>query len=771
MTAPVVVLGALNVDVLGRVAAFPGRDESAELGEFRVAPGGHAGNCAVALSRLGVPVRVAACVGVDPLADVALRELEALGVDCDHVERTDASPTGVVFIPVLPDGDKALYLGRGANESLSAETIASAAEGARHLVVFDPPRALLGDVAELARATPCVFAPGGVIATLPIESLAALLESAGALVVNEPEARAMAEVGGGEAAVALARRWRLWAFVTVGSDGCWFSGREGELDHAPSIEVATTDATGAGDAFVAGLVSALVDDLPIRTAVTRGCAVGALATRGLGAQASLPDRAELVRASGSPSVEPVLRRGADGWRGLIGSGFTVESVGVLVDAVAEELGSRDSGGVLVTCDGRRGSAEAASRTAATLEEKHLAPTLVPQLPTPVAAAALANGEFGAAVLVTASHNPADLNGVKLKLAPGAPPSRELEEAIERRRSHRAPRASSDGLAAVAPDTATRERLLDAFVARNLAAADVSAIGKLRPRVVVDGLHGIAGGLLARVLEEAGAETIVVGADPDPDFAGLVPDPIHPPARRRAEETLRSEGADAAFLVDGDGDRLGVLDSTGAFVNPHDLLALLVPVAREHDPGPRLVATTVSVGSIVRRVAESLGCGVVETPVGFKHMAPLLLDGSAFVAGGGVGDFGIRTHGCDRNPYLAALLLLELRARRGLSVADLRAELVDEYGATSYVEETQPLDGEIDLEAAARRALAAAGAGEPREVVRVEGVKLYLSPAEWLLLRPATTEPGLRVHVEMREPAAARAVLDALHTELKGDDGR
>jgi phosphomannomutase len=104
-------------------------------------------------------------------------------------------------------------------------------------------------------------------------------------------------------------------------------------------------------------------------------------------------------------------------------------------------------------------------------------------------------------------------------------------------------------------------------------------------------------------------------------------------------------------------------------------------------------------------------------------------------------------------------------------ADLRAELAEEHGATAYVEETQPIDGEVDLEAAARRALAVAGAGEPREVVRVEGVKLYLSPAEWLLLRPATTEPGLRVHVEMREPEAARAVLDALHTELKGDDGR
>src|SRR5205814_3051308 len=137
--------------------------------------------------------------------------------------------------------------------------------------------------------------------------------------------------------------------VTVGSDGCWFAGPEGELDHAPSIEVETSDATGAGDAFVAGLVSALVEDLPVRTAVTRGCAVGALATRGLGAQASLPDRAELERATGSPSIEPVLRRGADGWRGLIGSGFTAESVGVLVDAVGEELGSRDSRGVLVTC--------------------------------------------------------------------------------------------------------------------------------------------------------------------------------------------------------------------------------------------------------------------------------------------------------------------------------------------------------------------------------------------------------------------------------------
>ncbi|HYZ77837.1 MAG TPA: PfkB family carbohydrate kinase [Gaiellaceae bacterium] len=768
MTAPVVVVGALNVDVLGRVAAFPGRDESAELGELRVAPGGHAGNCAVALSRLGVPSRIAACVGADPLADVALRELQALGVDTGYVERTEASPTGVVFVPVLPDGDKALYLGRGANESLSAATLTSAAAGACRLVVFDPPRALLGAVAELARSTLCVFAPGGVLATLPVELFAPLLEAADGLVLNEPEARAMAGAGGGEAAIALARRWRLWAFVTAGSDGCCFAGPQGELDHAPSIEVTTTDATGAGDAFVAGLVSALVEDLPIRTAVERGCVVGALATRGLGAQASLPDRAELERIAACPDREPVLRRGADGWRGLIGAGFTLESVGALVDAVAAELGTRDGRGVLVTCDGRRRSAEAASRAAATLAGKGLAPTLVPELPTPVAAAALANGELRAAVLVTASHNPADWNGVKLKLAPGTPPSREFEEAVERRRA-RSRGASPDGSYA-APDAARRERLLDAFVARNLAAADVAAIRKGKPRVVVDGLHGIAGGLLARILADAGAEPIVVRAEPDPDFAGLVPDPMHVPARRRAQEALRQEAAEAAFLVDGDGDRLGVLDGTGAFVHPHDLLALLVPLARERDSAGRAVATTVSVGSVVRRAAERLGCRVVETPVGFKHMAPLLLDGTAFLAGGAVGDVGVRANGCDRNPYLAALLLLELSARRGLSVGELREELVEELGATSYLEETQPLDGRVDLEAAARRALAAAGLGEPREVVRVEGVKLYLSPAEWLLVRPATTEPGLRAHVEMREPEAAQAVLGALREQLKGDDG-
>ncbi|MHC2635163.1 ribokinase [Bradyrhizobium liaoningense] len=295
------VVGALNLDVLGRVQRFCGRDEAVELEDVVSTPGGHAGNFAAALCRLGGRARILACVGNDAAGDGLIRTLQSGGVDTNAVQRTTAAPTGTVFIPVLPDGDKALYMALGANRHLTLDRIDEAADDCSAVVVFDPPAGLLPGLARVVSQRCGIFAPGGVLAESPRNVLKPMLEAASYLVLNGPEARIMSGLDDPRrAAERLAATAGINTVVTIGAAGCWFAPVDASAAHCPSVSVDAVDTTGAGDAFVAGFCGALQAGEPVQDALRFGCAAGALAVRGFGAQSTHATSAE-VRATLAPA--------------------------------------------------------------------------------------------------------------------------------------------------------------------------------------------------------------------------------------------------------------------------------------------------------------------------------------------------------------------------------------------------------------------------------------------------------------------------------------
>ena len=300
MKGRVLVIGSLNADVLGVVERFPGRDEAVQMSPAALAPGGHAGNCAVALARLGLNVRVAGAVGIDPLGLLVLDALRAAGVDVGFVTRNERELTGVAFLPILPDGARALYVLRGANRTRIDGDLEAAARGCDLIIVFDPEPYCFEAIAREGRSRTLVFAPGGVAATPSIENLEPLLTAAQFLVVNAPESAALSGAGHPRnAAVRLAKQWRLCVCVTAGADGCWTACQGDESTHTEAFPMNVVDTTGAGDAFTAGFCAGLLDGKAPASAAQFGCAAGALATRALGAQASLGTIAEVDELSRS----------------------------------------------------------------------------------------------------------------------------------------------------------------------------------------------------------------------------------------------------------------------------------------------------------------------------------------------------------------------------------------------------------------------------------------------------------------------------------------
>lgn len=456
---------------------------------------------------------------------------------------------------------------------------------------------------------------------------------------------------------------------------------------------------------------------------------------------------------------------ADGWRLRLDRDESgVRSLSAALGAVLAERFAGPK--VVVGCDGRACGRRLATESARLLAGRGCKVALAGLLPTPVATDAVRHGGYDAAVLVTASHNPAGWTGVKLKLAPGGPPDRDLELSVNRRASSSPPPA---GGAAPAPLPSVGEELLRSYAERVLGYVDRAPIRERAPLVVVDGLNGVGGALLRDLLLASGCHVIAAGVEPAPDFGGVAPNPMLPEARSRAGEAVRSSNAVAGFVLDGDADRLGVIDERGEFVPPHDVFSLLLPVAAATAPPPAAVATTVETGSIVGCVAAELGRRMIETPVGFKHISPAMREGRVFAGAGAVGDLGFRHHSFDRDALLAALMLAQLLSERRAPLSRLVADLRRRYGSTSYFNRSFAIrpGAAPDLLTLGHTALSAASLDrDPIAISEVDGVKLVLGARDFLSLRRGTTEPLLRVSLELSKTGrAAEAILESIRLQL------
>jgi ribokinase len=289
----VLVIGGLNIDQHLRVDALPADDGSARIVDYSVSFGGHAGNCACQLARLGVKVAVLGAVGADADGETIIADLKACGVDTDFIQRLPQVPTGRVVIPSFPDC-RYMLMYRGANEHVSPDSIAGAMADFDAIVLFDPTIDFADSLfAMLNRRTVKLYwNPGGLLASSPATS--ARLGHADVVIMNRVEARAA--LGTSLDTPLLARlngdRPGFRLIESLGPAGARLHGHDRTL-HIDSFPARVVDETGAGDAFTAGFAAFDSIGLNEPTALRLANAAGACAIEGMGARAALADLATL----------------------------------------------------------------------------------------------------------------------------------------------------------------------------------------------------------------------------------------------------------------------------------------------------------------------------------------------------------------------------------------------------------------------------------------------------------------------------------------------
>lgn len=448
--------------------------------------------------------------------------------------------------------------------------------------------------------------------------------------------------------------------------------------------------------------------------------------------------------------------GTEGWRGLISDQFTFANLRAVVNAMAAFLLAHGTGkqGVVVGYDTRFLSREYAEECARVLAAKGIKVFLAGEpSPSPVVSFNVRALNAAAGIVITASHKPPVYNGVKIKGNYGGPVMRPALEEIAGRIS------PVEGGHEVGRADITEFHPAAAYLPRVLSLINSSSLGKCGLRVVVDSMYGAAQGYLSSLLRRCGVSCLEIRTGYNPGFEGIPPEPV-PRNLGRLATAVRDFGADVGIALDGDGDRLGVLDRDGSFIDPHHVMAILVRHLVENRHWPGDLAKTAATTAMLDKLARLYERRLYVTPMGFWHITKLFLDGEMLLGGEEAGGIGIRNHIPERDGIVAGLLLLEAISARRAPLSELIKEIHDLLGPHYYERMDMPLAPET-LERLGRiegTAPDSLGRFKITAVDTTDGIKLCLGKHGWLLLRASGPERLVQVYAESESARKTKEIL-------------
>ncbi|MFN9933789.1 MAG: phosphoglucomutase/phosphomannomutase family protein [Cyanobacteriota bacterium] len=473
-----------------------------------------------------------------------------------------------------------------------------------------------------------------------------------------------------------------------------------------------------------------------------------------------------------PLAASPIAFGTDGWRGILGVDITVERLLPVAAAAARELAASApadlrSREVVIGYDRRFLAPELAEAIASAVRGADLEPVLSSSpTPTPASSWAVVERRALGALVITASHNPPEWLGLKIKGPFGGSVEGDFTKRVERR-------LEAGGITVPIPGETRRFDALGSYVAGLRSRVDTAALAagleRLGLRVIVDPMHGSAAGVLPALLgEQAAASGVIqeIRANRDPLFGGNPPEPLAPYLGEliAAVQASTAAGRPAMGIVfDGDGDRSAAIDERGRFCSTQLLMPLFIDhLARAKGLGGTVIKT-VSGSDLMRLVAEDLGRPVLEMPVGFKYIAAEMLSGDVLVGGEESGGVGFGMHLPERDAPFAALLLIEALVEGGVPLGQRIDALQERCGGAAAYDRLDLRLPDMAARGRLERFLAETPptdvAGAPvTELITTDGVKLRLGPNHWLMLRFSGTEPLLRLYCEAPDAARVAAVL-------------
>jgi len=463
-----------------------------------------------------------------------------------------------------------------------------------------------------------------------------------------------------------------------------------------------------------------------------------------------------------------IKFGTSGWRGVIADDFTFSRVRAVTQAIADHLiaqGLKDKG-VVVGYDTRFLSERFAAESVKVFAANGIRSFLSNRdVPTPAVAFEIIRRKAAGGINFTASHNPPEYNGLKFSPAWGGPALPETTKDIETRANALVDKNSIATMSlaeakqkGLVEDADLRKAYLDDLRKK----IDFEPIKKAKLKIAVDLLYGTGRDYLDSTLRDAGCSITVVHGHRDALFGGRSPEP--------SEENLAELSAvmkkgrfDIGLAVDGDADRFGIMDADGTYINPNQVLALVLDYLCRTRGWKGGAARSIATSHLIDAVAKKHGIEVYETGVGFKFIGDLLVQGKIIFGGEESAGMTMKDHVPEKDGVLACLLVAEMVSSEKKSLKDLLKRLYKDVGTILNERINIHLTEANRAEVHTRLSQPLTELGGFRvkgKKTTADGTKYMLEDDSWVLMRASGTEPVVRVYVESSSEEKINVLINA-----------
>lgn len=464
--------------------------------------------------------------------------------------------------------------------------------------------------------------------------------------------------------------------------------------------------------------------------------------------------------------------GTDGWRSTVDEDFNEENVALVTQGICNYLYEKEIArkGCVIGYDTRTHSEPFANVVADVLVKNGIAALKMETFcPTPQTAFAVRQVGAAGAIMITASHNPPQYNGIKFIPHYAGPATPDITDDIE----WEIGALIDEGAGEPPPDrTIGPLKKLDVsndYIKQLLSLVERSVIERSRVKVLFDPMYGAGQNIMMRVLSHMDCITVPLHSYIDPEFSGLLPEPTEENLKECKKAVITNK-AEVGVALDGDADRFGVVDSKGIYLSPNQAMTLMLWYLLTYKPTGGAVARTVATTHMLDTIAEHNGCRVIETPVGFKYIGEMMRKKMIIMGCEESGGMSVAGHIPEKDGLVAGLILIEVAARFKKPLSDLLANIYMEFGPC-YNEriDIAVADDDKDVLLESLRESPPRKIGN-EDVVKVDlrdGVKVITAEDTWLLVRASGTEPLVRVYIEGRSQEAFDRARKAAFKIVKG----
>jgi alpha-D-glucose phosphate-specific phosphoglucomutase len=453
----------------------------------------------------------------------------------------------------------------------------------------------------------------------------------------------------------------------------------------------------------------------------------------------------------------MIKFGTDGWRAVIGEDFTFENLKIVSQAIADYLKKNKKGKkkVVVGYDRRFLSWEFAQTVSLVLAANKIKVVLSDKdVPTPVVSLHCAKNKYDLGLMITASHNPAKFNGLKIKTPQGGSADKSVTNAVESllKKSKvcyiEEPKAKKQKLLVVEDLTKIYVEFLRKFVS-------LKKIRKLKIKVLAEVMYGSGDSWVEKVLGKSKIKIDYLHNENNPSFGGIHPEPVESNLKE-AIKRMKQGNYDLGLVLDGDADRIAVLDNKGNYVNAQVILPLLAIHMIKNRKVKGAIGKTVVGSNVIDKVALSLNTACYETPVGFKYISSLFKQNLISIGGEEAGGIGFKGYIPERDGSCAFLLLLEMLAWERKKFSRLLAAFYKQFGHYYYNRTSIPVKS-LRKSLKDMKLPARLYGKKVERVNTLDGIKL-IAKDSWLMFRKSGTEPIVRVYAESKSLKEAKKLV-------------